>query len=179
MKILGTGIRGHSRPAFAAAFALALLAVSCGKKAPPPPPVKPPDPPVTIAAAPEAKVKASMTIAANGEINPDANGRPSPVVIRVYQLKADAAFSKSDFTPLYDDDQKALGPELITRDEFVLAPSESRTLDVTLSPDTRFIGAIAAFRDIRNAQWRALLPAPRTGMTIGVERARVVLSAAK
>ena len=69
-----------------------------------------------------------------------------------------------------------LGPELITRDEFVLAPAERRTLDVTLAPDTRFIGALAAFRDFRSSQWRALVPAPRKGLTVSVERARVVLS---
>jgi type VI secretion system protein VasD len=134
---------------------------------------------VTIAAAPEAKVKASMTIAAAADVNPDAGGRPSPVVVRVYQLKADAAFSDAEFFALFNDEQKALGAELITRDEFILAPTESRTLDVTLTPETRFVGAIAAFRDIRNAEWRTVVPAPRTGMTIAVERARVVLSVAK
>lgn len=157
-------------------FALAWAAASCGK-APPPPPTAPP-PAVTIAAPPEAKVKAAMTLAAQGDVNPDANGRPSPVVVRVYQLRADGAFTGADFFALYNDEQKTLGAELITRDEFVLAPSESRTLDVTLSPDARYLGAIAAFRDIRNAQWRAVAPAPRGGITLAVERARVVLTAA-
>jgi type VI secretion system protein VasD len=164
--------------ALAWALAAACAGAHCGK-APPPPPTPPPAAPVTIAAPPEAKVKAAMTIAANADVNPDAGGRPSPVVVRVYQLKADAAFRDADFFVLYKDEQKALGPELITRDEFILAPTESRTLDVTLSPDARFVGAIAAFRDIRNAEWRSIVPAPRTGMNIAVERARVVISVAK
>jgi type VI secretion system VasD/TssJ family lipoprotein len=67
---------------------------------------------------------------------------------------------------------------MITRDEFVLAPAERRTIDVTLSGETRFVGAVAAFRDIRNAQWRVLLPAPRTSLNVTVERARIVLTAA-
>jgi type VI secretion system protein VasD len=120
-----------------------------------------------------------MTIAAGADANPDASGRPSPVVVRVYQLKTDAAFAAADFFALYDDDQKVLGVELISRDEFVLAPSERRTLDVTVSGDTRYVGAIAAFRDIRNAEWRALIPAPRAGLTVAVERARIVLSLAE
>ena len=165
------------RLSLACALAMALAGASCGK-APPPPPTAPP-PPVTIAAAPEAKVKTSLTIAAGTDVNPDINGRPSPVVVRVYQLKADGAFTGAEFFALYNEEEKALGPELITRDEFVLAPAESRTLDVTLSPETRFVGAIAAFRDIRNAQWRAVLAAPKTGMTVAVERARIVLSAGK
>jgi type VI secretion system protein VasD len=160
------------------ALALVLFAAACGKKAPAPPPAAPPPPPapppVTIAAAPDAKVKTTLTLAAGADVNPDANGRPSPVVVRVYQLRADAMFNSADFFALYDGEQKTLGPELITRDEFVLAPSDSKTLDVTLAPDTRFIGAIAAFRDIRNAQWRVILPASKTGVRIAVERARIL-----
>ena len=118
-----------------------------------------------------------MMLAASADANPDANGRPSPVVVRVYQLKTDAAFKGADFFPLFDDDQKVLGQELISRDEYVLAPSERKTIDVVVSRDTRFVGALAAFRDIRNAQWRGLVPAPRSGLNVTIERARVVVSA--
>ena len=156
-------------------FAVTFVAVGCAK-APPPPAPAPPS--LTIAAAPDATVKTSMTFAVSADVNPDATGRPSPVVVRVYQLKTDAAFNKAEFFALFDDDQKVLGQELITRDEFTLAPSERRTLDVTLAGDARFVGAMAAFRDIRNAQWRGLIPTPSKGLTVAVERARVVLSVA-
>jgi type VI secretion system protein VasD len=131
---------------------------------------------MTIAAAGDAKIKAPMTISVSEDANPDSNGRPSPVVVRVYQLKTDAAFTASEFFPLFDDEQKVLGPELISRDEFVLAPAERRTLDVALSGETRYVGAIAAFRDIRNSEWRVLVPAPRNGLTVAVEKDRIVLS---
>jgi type VI secretion system protein VasD len=157
---------------------VAMAGAYCAK-APPPPPKPPEAAPVTIAAPAEAKVKASLTLAAATDANPDASGRPSPVVVRIYQLRNDAAFNAAEFFALYDDEQKALGPELLTRDEFTLTPAERRTLDVTLSPETRFVGAIAAFRDIRNAQWRAIIPAPRTGMQVDVDRARVVVSVVK
>jgi type VI secretion system protein VasD len=131
-----------------------------------------------MASKPDAKAKAPMTIAASADTNPDSTGRPSPVVVRVYQLRTDAAFKGADFFALFDDDQKALGQELISRDEFVLAPAEQRKMDVTVSGETRFVGAIAAFRDIRNAQWRVLVPASSKGLTLAVERARIVLSVA-
>jgi type VI secretion system protein VasD len=139
-----------------AAFAWTLVAAFAGAQCAKAPPPKPPDVPVTIAAPPEAKVKASMTIAASADTNPDANGRPSPIVVRVYQLKGDAAFTGAEFFPLFDEEQKVLGAEFITRDEFV--------------------GAVAAFRDIQNAQWRAVVPAPRSSMTVDVQRLRIVLS---
>ena len=122
---------------------------------------------------------APLTIAASADANPDASGRPSPVVVRVYQLKTDAAFTGAEFFPLFDDDQKVLGPELISREEYVLAPAERRVLKVLVSENAKFLGAVAAFRDIRNAQWRVLVPATRGDLTVAVERARVVFSVAK
>ena len=116
-----------------------------------------------------------MTVAAAADTNPDGSGRPSPIVVRVYQLKTDAAVKGADFFALYDDDQKVLGAELISRDEYVMNPSERKTIDVTVSRDTRFIGALAAFRD-RNAESRVLVPAPRGGFNVTIERARIVVS---
>ncbi len=89
---------------------VALLAVlimtGCGKGAPPP----------IVIAPPPKPAPAALTIAASADTNPDDTGRPSPVVVRVYQLKADAAFAGAEFFPLFDDDQKVLGAELISRD---------------------------------------------------------------
>ncbi len=167
----------HCLLASVATLVAVCTTAGCGGKAPP---VAIPAPPsITIAAPVDAKVKASMTMAAGVDTNPDASGRPSPVVVRVYQLRTDAAFVSADFFALFEDDKKVLGEELISRDEFVLEPAERRTLDVTVAGDTRFVGAIAAFRDIRNAQWRALIPTPRKGLSVAVERARIVLSLAE
>ena len=69
-----------------------------------------------------------------------------------------------------------LGVELISRDEFVLDPAEQRSLEVVVGNDTRFVGAFANFRDYRNAEWRVLVPAPRTNFSVSVERARIVVS---
>jgi len=154
------------------ALAVILAANGCGKGPPPAPPA------LTIAAAPEARVKAPMTVAAAADTNPDATGRPSPVVVRIYQLKTDAAFNSAEFMSLFDDEQKILGPELISRDEFVLAPSERRMMEVSVSGETRYLAAIAAFRDIRNAQWRVLVPASQKGLAVTVERARIVVAVA-
>jgi len=151
---------------------LAPLISSACAKAPPAPPT------INIAPPVETKISAQMTLSASSDVNPDGSGRPSPVVVRVYQLKTDGAFSAADFFPLFDDDQKALGPELVSRDEFILAPAEQKSVDLTLSGETRYVGAVAAFRDIRNAQWRGLVPAPRKGLILSIERARIVLTVA-
>ncbi len=154
-----------------AALAAVLLTAACGKAPPPVPPA------LTIAAAPDARTSAPMTITASPEANPDRTGRPSPVVVRIYQLKTDAAFNAASFVDLYENEDQTLGAELISRDEFTLAPKDSRTLDIAIAGDTRFVGAIAAYRDILNAEWRVVIPAPRKGFTVAVDKGRLRMTA--
>ena len=159
------------RLAVAALAAMVLSVVGCRK---PPPVVAPAPAPITIVAAPEAKTKTSMTLTATADINPNDARRPSPIVVRVYQLRTDAAFTSASFRALYDDEKATLGAELITRDEYELGPNERREVEVTLATDTRFVGAIAAFWNT-DAEWRALTAVPRGAFAIAVERARIVV----
>jgi type VI secretion system protein VasD len=155
------------------AASAAVIVSACGKAPPPLPPAAPPQlPPITTAPPPEPKVKASMTLEVSHDVNPDANGRPSPVVIHIFQLKGDAVFLRAEFFALMDD-PKALGDALISRDEFFLQPGDQRTIDVTLATEAALVGVTAAYREFRTAEWRAIVPAPRQPFTVSVERARV------
>ena len=116
------------------------------------------------ASGPPKPTKARMTVIAQADVNPDATGRPSPIVVRVYQLQQDAKFANADFFALFDDEQQALGADLLARDEITLAPGERKEVPVEVKGEAKFLGAIAAFRDIRNSQWRALQPAPKKGL---------------
>jgi len=98
------------------------------------------------------------TVQASAEINPSASHRPSPLLIRIYELKSDAAFNAADFMSLYQRDQAALAADLVAKEEFVMSPGETKTFAKTLAPDTRFIGVTAAYRDIEHAKWRSIVP---------------------
>ena len=133
------------------------------------------------AGGPPKPVKTHIAVAATAATNPDPNGRPSPVVVRIYQLKSDASFNGAEFFALFDDDKKVLGGDLAGRDEFELAPGESRTLDLSIPGDVRFVGAIAAFRDIRNSVWRGLAPLPKklltsTAVKVSVDKQAVTVA---
>lgn len=147
------------------------LALTACKSAPPPPPK-----PHTV----------KLTVSASADANPDAQNRPSPIVVRIYQLKDDAAFKDADFFALYDKEQATLAAALISREEFEVAPGAQKIVDYQLSLDTRFVGAAAAYRDIRNAAWRAEIGsqdkglegiAKKTKLNISAGRASVALSA--
>jgi len=170
----------HRTSILAVVFAVVLMSIACGKKTPPPAAPQPAPQPAPPLPPPKVE-RTRLTLAATADSNPDASGRPSPVVVRVYQLKTDSAFKGAEFFALFDDDMKVLGPDLIGRNEYTLAPSEKRTMEFDVSADAQFVGVIAAYRDIRNAQWRTILQAPRSTpeVTVAVERARVVLSVPK
>jgi type VI secretion system protein VasD len=98
------------------------------------------------------------TLQASATINPSVSKRPSPLLVRVYELKSATAFNSIDFVSLYQRDQAELGADLLGRDEYMLAPGETRAFTKTLAPDTRFIGVLGAFRDLEHARWRSVLP---------------------
>jgi type VI secretion system protein VasD len=95
---------------------------------------------------------------ASAQVNPDARRRPSPVVVRVFELKATTLFEQADFVSLFEKDQAVLAAELVSREEFVLRPGESKPINKPLAPDTKFIGIMAAFRELERARWRAVVP---------------------
>jgi type VI secretion system protein VasD len=94
-------------------------------------------------------------ILASYEINPDANGRPSPVVVRIYELKSISAFNEADFFKLYDEEVATLGGDLLSREEFEFTPGESHKIIHNAHEQARFFAVIAAYRNIDQASWRA------------------------
>jgi type VI secretion system protein VasD len=108
------------------------------------------------AAPPKPKVL-TIDVQAAANVNPDARGRPSPVVVRVYELKSAAGFEGADFVSLHEKDQSLLGGDIVVRDEFVLSPGESKTLKREAG-ESKFLAVMAAFRDLERARWRAVSP---------------------
>jgi type VI secretion system protein VasD len=115
----------------------------------------------------------------SGDVNPDNAGRASPIVVRLFQLRNDGEFATADFFSLYDKEKETLGASFISREEYVLAPGETRTLELAVNPDARFIGALAAYRDIRAAQWRAITRPPEKKLVELLGKRVLVLSVGK
>ena len=44
------------------------------------------------------------------------------------------------------------------REEIMLAPGETRPYKKTLAPETRFVGIVAAYRNLERATWRTIVP---------------------
>jgi type VI secretion system protein VasD len=121
------------------------------------------------------------SIKAESTTNPDLGGRPSPIVVRVYELKSLAAFNSADFFSLFERESETLGGELVGREEYHLRPAETRPYQRQLQPDTKFIGVVAAFRDLESSRWRQAtqVPAKRSATLTIVLEARAVAVAVK
>lgn len=99
-----------------------------------------------------------LAISASSQVNPDRNDRPSPVLVRVYELRSPGTFETADFFALIEQDQAVLGREMVNRWEFQLDPGEQRTFEASFDAASGFLGLVAAFRDIEHARWRAATP---------------------
>ena len=99
--------------------------------------------------------KLALSAVASGDLNPDDTGRPSPLVLRIYALRALAEFGKADFFALYDKDEQVLAADLVQKDEIIVQPGQTVTLNREFAPDVKFVAVLGAFRDVARAQWRA------------------------
>ncbi|WP_244830359.1 type VI secretion system lipoprotein TssJ [Caballeronia sp. TF1N1] len=131
-------------------FLSALFVAAC-KSAPPAPP-----PPTIV----------RVSVSALPTANPDHMGRPSPVLVRVYELKTTAAFDSADFFTLYGKDQATLGGDLNAKNEFLLKPGDSRIVEQPVQPGTKFVAVVAAYRDIERSRWRSTVPVPPNQTTL-------------
>jgi type VI secretion system protein VasD len=129
------------RPFFASLGLIALLGlVGCGS-------------------APKATpTKINLSLAVSQSANPDTRNRPSPVVVRIYELRAPAGFEAADFFALFDKDRETLAADLQARDEFTLQPGEIKSISRDAKSESRHIAVFAAFRDLERATWRGSMP---------------------
>ncbi|MBC3949939.1 MULTISPECIES: type VI secretion system lipoprotein TssJ [Pseudomonas] len=90
-------------------------------------------------------------------LNPGASGQPAPVRVRIFELKNTANFTRADYFGLVERAPATLGPDLIDQDEVLLQPGEQLSIKRSLDPATRHVGLVVGYREIDQAQWRAVL----------------------
>lgn len=108
-----------------------------------------------LAACSGSKVpgEVELMVTASLGLNPTpADGRPSPVVVSLYELASTSAFA--DFFQLAGDAPAVLGEDLLGQDAFNMRPGTSQEIVRRLDPETRFLGIVAADRAIERANWR-------------------------
>jgi len=110
----------------------------------------------------ELPVPIELSITASEALNPTAQGRPSPVLLRVYELSDATFFQAANFFTLLGEVENAQHAEVIKIHEFMLMPGEVRLLRRRTELNTRFLAVAAAYQDLPGSMWRsvAALPPP-------------------
>jgi len=78
--------------------------------------------------------------------------------LRLIELKHPVAFESADFFSLYQRPKEALSPDLVTLEELELRPGEQRVLKLSVEDGSRYVGVLAAYRDLPEANWRVVIP---------------------
>lgn len=116
---------------------------------------------MTGCAAKEPKpIKLASDVVASADLNPNRRDASQPVVVHIYYLKQDEAFLQASFRELIAPEPAALSADLVRHTQTLIGPGEQQSLDQEFDPDTQFIGVVAAFTRIEDAQWRALIAVP-------------------
>ena len=102
--------------------------------------------------------KLDLSLAAGEQLNPDLHGRPSPVVVRLLELRQPVAFENSDFFSLYERAEQILPKDWVSSEELQLQPGEHLALKLSVAPQSRYVGVLAAYRDLPQVQWRVVVP---------------------
>lgn len=110
--------------------------------------------------------KLDMALAASDQANPDLHGRPSPVVVHLLELRHPVAFENADFFSLYSNAEQSLPKDWVGSEELELRPGERLLLKLRLEPKTRFLGVLAAYRDLPHVQWRLVIPVTPQQLTV-------------
>lgn len=116
---------------------------------------------------------------ASADLNPDMNGRASPVVIKVFELSSRTIFDTQDFFTLYESPEDILGPDLLKKDELELQPEELQQYKMVLNKNTRYVGFVVAYRDIDSSRWRSVIEVSPTGydnFTMNIEKLAIYVS---
>jgi type VI secretion system protein VasD len=125
----------------------------------------------------DTKTGVNLTFVTSKDLNPDRDGRPSPIVIKVFALSDDRQFKREDFLSLYENPAERLGSDLIETYELKeFSPDETRDEFISLTPETRFIGVMAAFVQYDRADALLILPVTSRktiDYTIKAERLRI------
>ena len=88
----------------------------------------------------------TLKITVAGDVNPDENGRASPIFLQVIELRDTTAFERADYLKIYQDARTELAASFINSTEIgPLFPNTTRTEELRLNTVTSALGFIGGF----------------------------------
>lgn len=105
------------------------------------------------------QTKATLDLQTTEHVNPDSDGRASPIVLRLFLLNDKQAFEQATFLSLYQNAEQSLGDELLKAQRLQpLVPGAARDEYLELSDKARYLGVIAEYARFDEAKSKLILP---------------------
>lgn len=101
----------------------------------------------------------------DADVNPDDDKKPSPLFVRMYQLKSKKMFKRANFIDLYEKDKDVLGADMISKQKLRrIKPGENRKEQFVLDKNTNYIGLYAEFLDFKKSSFKLIIPVVPTNV---------------
>lgn len=114
----------------------------------------------STAEPPQKVVSLDIVIEADARVNADAQGRPAPIQVRVFELKSRSVFEDADFFSLQGKPRQVLGDDLAQSDDLLLRPGDVKTIQRRADGKSVAVGIVAGYRDLGRSVWRATYVMP-------------------
>jgi type VI secretion system protein VasD len=147
---LGTPVRVAAAAILGVSLAgggLGLLA-ACSS-APPPKEVKPCDVQMV-----------TLYIYSADNINPNDQGKPRPVVVRLYQLKSEVKLQNAQYDDVLLKDKEVLGDDVVKVDEVEVYPNDLVRVKFERSKEASSLGGVALFHGPKGHSWQTYYQFP-------------------
>jgi type VI secretion system protein VasD len=132
-----------------AMFAAALGVCSVGCSTPPPEVPKPCD-----------KQLVTLDIYASGSTNPNENGNPRPVTVRLYQLQSDLNMLNARYDDVLLRPDSVLGKDVLKVDEVTVFPNDHLQVKFERMKEAAFLSGVALFHEPKGQSWKTFYEFP-------------------
>ncbi len=118
---------------------------------PQPQPQKPVSAPVQQPPVQPKAVTKTVSVRASESANPDLQGRPSPLQIRIFLHSELAKFESASFEQLFEfGNLTSISQPLFVK---IIKPGSEAQFDISVEPQHKVLAIAAAYRDIGKAKW--------------------------
>jgi type VI secretion system protein VasD len=102
----------------------------------------------------------TLNIYAADNINPNENGNPRPVVVRLYQLKNDVRMENATYDEVYLKDKETLQDDLLKVDEVSIFPNDLVQVKFERNKEASTLAGVALFHSPKGTSWKTYYAFP-------------------
>jgi type VI secretion system protein VasD len=102
----------------------------------------------------------TLTIFAADNINPNENGNPRPVVVRLYQLQNDVRLRNARYDDVLLRDEEVLGEDIMKEDEVSVFPNDLVEVKFERIKEASFLAGVALFHGPKGQSWKTFYEFP-------------------